>query len=76
MSRLGLAAVVAEVVGDALNLAPCGIPGCKKRGHGKARCETCNRVVCASHGFGRLGLGYVEIVCASCVIDENEGLLE
>ncbi len=82
--RIGLSTEVTDLfkglVSKAFALPPCQIPGCDKHAiSNRFRCETCRRQVCIDHGFLRMPKTIpteAPIVCVSCVIDENQDLLE
>ncbi len=54
----------------------CRIPGCHAHSMGFV-CKHCSRFVCNFHGYATMpGLKKPEIICASCVIDRHEELLD
>lgn len=55
---------------------PCRIPGCRAHSMGFI-CGECSRFVCNFHGYATMpGLKKPTIICASCIIDRHQELLE
>lgn len=82
--RIGLSSEITDmlkaVAAKAFALPPCQIPGCSKHALSpKFRCETCRRQVCLQHGYLRVSFHIpheAPVVCVSCIIEENDNLLE
>lgn len=55
---------------------PCRIPNCNAHSLGFI-CKQCSRYVCNYHAYATMpGLKKPEVICASCVIDRHEELLD
>ncbi len=53
---------------------PCKTPGCQAFSLGVV-CVKCSRPCCTTHGFVQASIK-PKFLCVSCIIDENEHLLE